>query len=312
MSAAPSNTSRIQTEIAFEVIRHDGVSIMDKQIPLSDRARADDRSPDGVHEVAPDLAYQRLMLVNVAYVGEPGAGDRGWTLVDAGLSGTAPLIRHAAEERFGKGARPAAIVLTHGHFDHVGALARLADEWDAPIYAHRLEMPYLDGTASYPPPDPSVGGLMATLSPLFPRGPIDVSARLFSLPEDGSVPGMRGWRWIATPGHSDGHISLWRERDRALLSGDAVITTRQESAYAVATQAPEMHGPPAYFAPDWRSAHFSAQRLAALEPELLVPGHGRAFEGAPMRAALRELADRFIDVAVPKHGRYVTDVEARS
>ena len=76
---------------------------------------------------------------------------------------------------------------------------------------------------------------MATLSPLFPRGPIDVSERLYALPEDGSVPGMRDWKWIATPGHTDGHISLWRESDRTLISGDAVITTRQESAYAVAT-----------------------------------------------------------------------------
>jgi glyoxylase-like metal-dependent hydrolase (beta-lactamase superfamily II) len=279
---------------------------MDEQIPLSEQDRADD-GHDAIHEVVQDVGYQRLMLVNVAFVGLPNAGDRGWTLVDAGLAGTAPLIRHAAEERFGRGARPAAIVLTHGHFDHVGALARLAQDWDAPVYAHRIELPYLDGSASYPPPDPSVGGLMATLSPLFPRGPIDVSDRLYALPDDGSVPGMRGWRWIATPGHTDGHVSLWRESDRMLISGDAVITTRQESAYAVATQAPEMHGPPAYFTPDWHAAQLSAQRLAALEPEYLVPGHGRAFQGAPMREALRTLAARFVDVAVPKHGRYVSE-----
>jgi glyoxylase-like metal-dependent hydrolase (beta-lactamase superfamily II) len=280
---------------------------MDKQIPLSDRARADEGAHDGVHEVAPDLGYQRLMLVNVVFVGHPGAGDRGWTLVDAGLAGTAPLIRHAAEERFGRDARPAAIVMTHGHFDHVGALARLAEEWDAPIYAHRLELPYLDGTASYPPPDPSVGGMMAALSPLFPRGPIDVRDHLYALPDDGSVPGMPGWRWIATPGHTEGHVAFWREADRMLISGDAVITTRQESAYAVATQSPEMHGPPAYFTPDWHAAHLSAQRLAALDPEVLVPGHGRAFQGEPMRRALRELGARFREVAVPKHGRYVDD-----
>ncbi len=282
---------------------------MDHQIPLSDEARADDGAHDGIHEVAPDLGYQRLMLVNVVYVGAPGAGDRGWTLIDAGLPGTAPLIRDAAEDRFGKGARPAAIVLTHGHFDHVGALARLADDWDAPIYAHRLETPYLDGSASYPPPDPSVGGMMAMLSPLFPRGPIDVSSRLYTLPDDGSVPGMRGWRWLATPGHTDGHVSFWRSSDRALISGDAVITTRQESAYAVAVQAPEMHGPPAYFTPNWHAAHMSVQRLAALEPELVVPGHGRAFEGPVMRSALHELSARFVEVAVPKSGRYVNHTD---
>ena len=42
--------------------------------------------------------------------------------------------------------------------------------------------------------------------------------------------------------------------DRTLIAGDAFITTKQESAYAVATQRPELHGPPMYFTPDWRSA----------------------------------------------------------
>ena len=42
---------------------------------------------------------------------------------------------------YGKGARPATIILTHGHFDHVGALEQLAEHWNVPIYAHSLEAP---------------------------------------------------------------------------------------------------------------------------------------------------------------------------
>jgi glyoxylase-like metal-dependent hydrolase (beta-lactamase superfamily II) len=146
---------------------------------------------------------------------------------------------------------------------------------------------------------------MALTGPLFPTSPVDVSARLRALPDDGSVPHMSGWRWLHTPGHSAGHVSFWRESDRALIAGDAVITTAQESAYAAATQAPEMHGPPMYFTPDWQGAKASAEKLAALEPELLVTGHGRAMQGPQMRDALRRLAREFDDVAVPKHGRYV-------
>jgi glyoxylase-like metal-dependent hydrolase (beta-lactamase superfamily II) len=71
---------------------------------------------------------------------------------------------------------------------------------------------------------------MARLSPLYPRGPVNVSGRLRALPADGSVPGMPGWRWVHTPGHTPGHVSLWRESDRTILAGDAFITTRQESA----------------------------------------------------------------------------------
>ena len=56
----------------------------------------------------------------------------------------------------GAGAPPEAIVLTHGHFDHAGSALQLAEYWDVPIYAHRLEMPYLTGKADYPPPDPTI------------------------------------------------------------------------------------------------------------------------------------------------------------
>ena len=92
-----------------------------------------------------------------------------------------------------------------------------------------------------------------------------------------------------------------------LIAGDAFITTRQESAYAALTQEPEMHGPPAYFTPDWVSARESVVKLAALEPELVVTGHGRAMRGPAMREALHTLARDFDRVAVPEHGRYVLD-----
>ena len=118
---------------------------------------------------------------------------------------------------------------------------------------------------------------------------------------------MPGWRWIHTPGHSVGHVSFWRDTDRALIAGDAFITTAQESAYSTATQAPEIHGPPKYFTHDWQAAGRSVAELAALEPEIVVTGHGRAMEGEAMRYALHRLAEQFQEVAVPREGRYVDD-----
>ena len=277
---------------------------MAQQIPMSQSDVTGKAQDDGTVEVAPDLAYLRLAIVNAVFVGVPGARD--WVLIDAGITGMANRIRHAAVERFGADVPPAAIVLTHGHFDHVGALEELAREWDVPVYAHPLEAPYLDGSASYPPPDPTVGGgLTALLSPLFPRGPVDVRDRLRPLPEDGSVPPLPGWRWLHTPGHSVGHVSLWRDADRALVAGDAFVTTAQESAYAAVTQEPELHGPPKYFTHDWQAARESVRRLAALAPELAVTGHGRAMRGAAMRDALQALAQDFDRLAVPDGGRFV-------
>ncbi len=279
---------------------------MEHAIPLDPAEIAGHADADGTQEVLPDVACKRLILVNVVFFGFPNAGDRGWTLVDAGLPGTARLIKKTAAERFGDGARPAAIIQTHGHFDHAGALQELAAEWDAPVYAHPLELPYLNGQAAYPPPDPTVGGgLMSAISGLYPRGPVHVGTRLHALPEDGSVPTMPGWKWQHVPGHTPGQIALWREADRTLIAADAFITTAQESAYAVAVQKPEMHGPPMYFTPDWASARASARTLAALEPELVITGHGPAMQGPEMRAALHTLARDFDQIAVPAHGKYV-------
>jgi len=266
-----------------------------------ERARAADATTMALPD---DLTFVRCAIVNVVYYGRPGAGDRQWVLIDTGMPGFAGHIAAKARERYGD-ARPAAIVLTHGHFDHVGAVRELAERWDVPVYAHELEMPYLTGRSKYPPPDPTVGGgAMARLSPLFPADPVHLGDRVRTLPADGAVPGMPGWRWLATPGHSPGHVSLWRESDRTLIAGDAFVTTKQESALAAITQRPELHGPPMYFTPDWDESRASVERLAALEPELAVTGHGRPMHGEALRAALHALARDFDQVARPAHGRY--------
>lgn len=263
------------------------------------------RISGATYDVVHDVACLPLSIVNVFFYGEPGAGDRNWVLIDAGILGSVSRIKKAAAERFGRHSRPAAIVLTHGHFDHVGALPDLADEWDVPIYCHALEMPYLIGWSSYAPPDPAVGGgMMACLSRFYPKGPFDFGRRMRTLPVDGSIPWMPGWQWVHTPGHTAGHVSLFRESDRTLIVGDAFVTTKQESLLAVLSQTQGVHAPPAYFTPDWPTARTSVETLARLQPEVAATGHGRPMYGGSLRRGLDELLHHW-EAQVPHYGRYV-------
>lgn len=117
---------------------------------------------------------------------------------------------------------------------------------------------------------------------------------------------MARFRQCST-GHAPGHISLWRETDRSLIVGDPFITTGQESAYEVATQQLEMHGPPRYFTPDWDAAENSVGRLSALKPEIVITGHGAAAAGAGMRHGLDQLSARFKDFAVIPGSKYLRE-----
>ncbi|WP_341357541.1 MBL fold metallo-hydrolase [Rossellomorea sp. y25] len=249
-------------------------------------------------EVGKDLYYWTNQIVNVCFYGIPGS--REWVLIDCGMPHSKQKIMEAAEERFGHRGKPQAIVLTHGHFDHVGSLEPLLEEWDVPVYAHEREIPYLNGERNYPKGDPTVdGGLVSELSPFYPHHGIDVSDRLHVLPESGEVPFMQGWKWVHTPGHTPGHISLYRELDGVLIVGDAFVTVKQESLYRVVLQTKEISGPPRYFTMDWKAAKESVATLSNLNPKVAVTGHGEAMAGKELEGALRKLVEQFDEIALP-------------
>lgn len=261
------------------------------------------RSGAGI-EVLPDVFCYTVQIVNLCFVGHPERSE--FVLIDAGMPQSTNDIVAATEERFGVNARPRAIILTHGHFDHVGALIDLIQYWQVPVYAHQLELPFLTGKKSYPEPDPTVeGGLVAKMSALFPKEPIQLGKEVEKLPSDGSIPHMPEFRWIHTPGHTPGHISLFREKDRVLLAGDAFVTVKQDSLYKVLTQGQEINGPPRYYTPDWGAAWESVKKLAALKPAVAITGHGKPIAGELLTNGLQELATKFDRIAIPDHGKFV-------
>ncbi|MEH7273393.1 MBL fold metallo-hydrolase [Neobacillus vireti] len=251
--------------------------------------------------VLPDVFCYTNQIVNLAVVGTKDD----FVLVDTGMPKSADEITEMITEHFDGEARPSAIVLTHGHFDHVGSLVELLEKWRVPVYAHEMELPYLTGKKDYPPGDPGVdSGLVAKMSPMFPNHGINVGEQVERLPQDGSIPHMPGWKWIHTPGHTPGHISLFREHDRALIAGDAFVTVKQESLYKVLTQTQEISGPPRYYTTDWNAAFESVKTLEALKPEFAVTGHGIPMNGEELRENLSYLVANFNEIAKPKNSRY--------
>lgn len=258
-------------------------------------------------EVASDVFCLPIQIVNVCLIGDPQT-SQDYILIDTGMPNSADSILHEANQRFGENSHLRGIILTHGHFDHVGAVVELAEQWDVPVFAHELELPYLTGQLDYPPADPTVDpGFIAKLSPTFPRHSINLGDRVQKLPADGSIPILTDWRWLHTPGHTPGHISLFRDTDQFLIAGDAFTTVKQESLYKVITQDKELNGPPAYFTTDWQAAWNSVKLLSSLHPTATVTGHGVPMFGTELTIGLEHLAQHFAETEIPKEGRYVNN-----
>ncbi|MEO7801841.1 MAG: MBL fold metallo-hydrolase, partial [Ginsengibacter sp.] len=256
--------------------------------------------------VAPGVWGMKNIFVNLYMILNPFDGN--WVLLDTGVSNARNKIKSMARRLFGEPGIPSSIILTHGHFDHTGAVKQLCEEWNVPVFAHYLELPFLTGISHFPPPDPTVGGgFMSLISFTYPDHPIDISSHIQSLPDNGRVPGLPEWKYIHTPGHSPGHISLFRENDGVLLAGDAFVTTKAESLLSTIFSTQQLSGPPKYFTYDWNLAKQSVKTLAMLEPDIAATGHGEPMKGQELRHELNHLSENFYRLAVPARGRYVDE-----
>ena len=253
---------------------------------------------DVAREIAPDVFYLGPWgrTQTVVYFVRSGPS---WVLIDAGWANDASRIERAAGSLFGGDSRPAAILLTHCHPDHAGSALPLALAWDCAVYVHPAELPIATG---------DFAAMVATAGPLdrwvvlpllramgkrrreavFAQSSLSEVARTFE-PEAG-VPGLPGWECIPTPGHTPGHVSYFRPGDRALITGDALVTLRLNSWSGLFLGRPGLSGPPWYTTWSRRAARESVERLARLEPTVLAGGHGKPMTGPGTAAAVRAFA----------------------
>ncbi|MCU0314205.1 MAG: MBL fold metallo-hydrolase [Solirubrobacteraceae bacterium] len=190
-------------------------------------------------------------------------------LLDAGTRWSARRLRRALGDR-----RPAAHALTHAHADHQGSSAALCTAYDIPLWCPAGEA------------EAMAGGDLRALGPLGPvvraqlrwwAGPAHPVARTL---REGDEVG--GFTVLETPGHSPGHCSYWRERDRTLIAGDVLFGRHPR------TGRPGLHEPPAMFTLDPPANRRAIRRLAALEPAVVCFGHGPPLRDPAQLAAFAQ------------------------
>lgn len=196
-----------------------------------------------------DLQEQDRLLEALRAALEPTAGD------GESPESAAPSTPHPLPAR-----RLRAVILTHHHRDHIGAAARMREEFGVPIFAHAATAERL------------AGGL--TVDRLLADGD--------RLPLGCSPDGKKGWvlEVLHTPGHAPGHLCFFERRYGSLFIGDmasalsSVVIRRKDGTML-----------------DYLA---SLRRLAALPSELVLPGHGPVVTGGPalLEQQLRHRAER--------------------
>ena len=182
----------------------------------------------------------------------------GDVLVDAGTRRSGKRILRDLE-----GHDVTAHALTHAHPDHQGASHEVCTTLGIPYW-----VPEGDVDAAE---DPSLIGerqpshFIAQFYARIFTGPGHKVDRILREGDE-----VAGFEVIATPGHSAGHVVYWREADRVLILGDVL------NNMDVVTAIPGLRLPKAYLTPDPDQNRRSAKKLAALEPKLVLFGHGAA------------------------------------
>ena len=192
----------------------------------------------------------------------------GDVVVDAGTKGAAKRLVTALT-----GHAVGAHALTHGHPDHAGGSKRLADAFEVPVWVGERDRADVESGR----PTAAATWAQPAVARLTRYEPVAVARSL----REGDDLG-HGFVVLDAPGHSDGHIAFWREPDRTLVVGDVLFNM------SLLTTVPGLREPPAILTRDPRRNRESARRLAALEPELALFGHG-----PPLRdpGALKAFAD---------------------
>jgi hydroxyacylglutathione hydrolase len=201
---------------------------------------------DGVWQLGGALPFPNA--INTYLVGD--------VLIDAGARFDGRKILRQL-----RGREVAAHALTHAHSDHQGASKLVCETLAVPFWVSELDAPAAEDPRLIRErqPDRAINRIFFKLF-AGPGHKVDRTLR------EGDE--VAGFRVLATPGHSAGHVAFWRESDRVLILGDVLANMD------TTTGLPGLREPKGYFTPDPVTNRHSAKRLGELEPALVLFGHG--------------------------------------
>ena len=202
--------------------------------------------------------------------------DHGWIDVEAALEACGVAVGDISR-----------LVVTHTHIDHYGMAGRFLEESGAELWMHEVTA---EDLGAYRDPE----GTRERLRTLFRDHGVDpeeldeltkfedwrafvselVEPAVALKGEEDIDIGPRTWRAIYTPGHSRSHICLWSASDRMLISGDHLLPT-------ITPHIDYRRGPEDDPLGDFITGLGAIERL---DPQLVLPGHGRPFEEGAERA----------------------------
>ena len=173
----------------------------------------------------------------------------GIVLFDTGTRGSGKKI---VEYFMNRKTKPAYVILTHYHMDHIGGLPRIKSEFNPVVFINDGDRKVVTGEATMPHPPNRLVSMMLGLTRVTPVGDVKSLGDM----------NLEEIKILQTPGHTPGSTSFIIESEKVVVVGDSLVNSRGKATVSKA------------FSLDIDLARKSIEKLKNMKGYRALPGHG--------------------------------------